>query len=309
MQPHEHADRNVESFGLDRFGFDLGEVAISMTGRMKNDALLTAPSRSRLRAQGQMAIKRPQGPKLTPFHELSKEGKKTRLRRRAQVRHILIGAGPGRVGSTNLAYNMAKLGARVSHERKNTREVDHAMAGGLVDSFSLMQKSKDHKEQVAKKLLDQIVDTAGQCSVVGDISHTNSQLMSEFLGLDQRVQLVVQVRQPASFAESFMSLMKKPERWETNLMHGRNLSATVEPNRRRRLEKYAKSIESEARALKKKYPNRVTVIDVSKLTQLGPKLARKLGLPKKAWDAKGGRNARQKYGMGRLVKKLDAKAK
>ena len=199
----------------------------------------------------------------------------------------------------------------MTHERWNSKEVDFGMSHGIVDKFTLKELPDLQKKTLVAKQLEIMLDSAGGRAVTGDVGHTNSQMMESYLQADERVVLVVQTRDPASYAQSVMDIHPTPARWETFLMRGRGIDATKFPNRRDRLKAYCKSIETEGKALLRKYgPARVEIIDVKALNTQGPKLLQKLGLVNsigpRTWDNVGGRNAR-KGNTGRLQEKIDQK--
>ena len=270
------------------------------------DDAISPATRSRLRAAGNSCVMIPGGPKLMPLKELSAEGARSRQRRRGKIQHILVGASGGRSGSTNLAVNLQvggrKKECRVTHERFNPKEADHKMAEGWTDKFSYFSKSMEVKNKVASDMVMHFCDTGGGRRVVGDVAHTHSQMMESFLLADPRVILVVQTREPVSYSESFAEVSGQPRLWETHLLNARGITASKTPDRLKRLQAYQKMIAKEGLRLKRKYKNRVMVIDVKKLSTDGPKLLKKLNLRSTKWEEKKGRNSRG--GTSRLMQKV-----
>ena len=225
-------------------------------GLKKRDGDLSAPSRSRLRKQKVVACKHPPGPKLFAEKNLSAEGLRSRAKRRNKVQKVVIGAGSGRCGTTNLAWNLQRTKmCRVTHERFDPKEIDYSLgaASGIVDKFSMKNWTQEKQQDHAKKIVLSLLDSAGGKKICGDISHCHSQIMEPFLQADPRVLLIVQTRDPSSYATSVLKVFPKPTLVETNLLQSRGISASKYLDRKQRLEVYQKSIMAEAQKLKKKY--------------------------------------------------------
>ena len=80
--------------------------------------------------------------------------------------------------------------------------------------------------------------------------------MEPLLKADARVFLIIQVRDPISYANSVVKVVPKPNLVETNLLQSRNITAAKRPDRKKRLETYQKAIVKEAQTLKAKYWSR-----------------------------------------------------
>ena len=278
---------------------------IEMGGRyVENDSMLARSGRTRLRQSGEAAMRRKPGPLRKPLSKLSRSARHARLALRANTRCIVVGAGPGRVGSTALAARCQREGFAVSHEGGNTRSADHDKRYCIGDKFTTFSKSDEEKANLATKLIESWLDRSLGEAVVGDIGLANTQLMKAFLEADPRVLLIVQLREPTSFADNWVKVSKKPALWETHLMTSRGLTANRYPSRVECLRRYMRMIVDETRRLQKAHgSSRVHLVDVKDLSDVGPTILKQLGAKKCTWDRELGRNSQQ----GRLLKRIRCK--
>ena len=145
-----------------------------------------------------------------------------------------------------------------------------------------------------KARVEEWLDKGRGTVVAGDVGLANSQLMEELLLADPRVMLVVQVRDPAEYAQSWMAISgQKQPWWETLLLQSRGITAAGYPTKEARLKKYMRTIIAEAYTLQQKFGAiRVPILDVKDLATEGPKLLRTLGAANTTWDMSLGRNDR-----------------
>ena len=270
-----------------------------------SDGNVSKATRWRMRAVGEACVKRKPGRKPKKnIKQLSRAAAFERKAKRRATRIIVAGAGPGRVGSTAVAAHLQREGFYVTHESGNHRSVDFDMATSVTDHFNLFAKPKEFKQSVADQKILNWLDRASGAAVAGDIALSNTQHMEELLLADKRVVLIIQLRDPRSFAASVTRATKQCARWEIGLMQGRGITAAKIPDREKRWQTYMRMVSEEASALKEKYGDRVWVVDVKDLTISGPEFLRYLGAKCTTWDAQLGRNSNE----GRLLKRRAAEA-
>ena len=145
------------------------------------------------------------------LRQLSRASIFRRLRKQRQVRVVVVGATPGRCGSTQLVAHLQKSGANVSHESGIVESADHVPGLDPPDPLTMYAKPDSEKLRWAQQRVERWVDRAATMNsdVAGDVSVNNTQTMEAFLKADQRVHLVVQVRDPKEFATSVMSSGKQ----------------------------------------------------------------------------------------------------
>ena len=172
--------------------------------------------------------------------------RKARLK---HVEHILIGAGLGRSGTTNLAMNLHNQGWSVSHEAGNNGALD--FTAKLQDKFTIRTWPRDRRAKWAKQFLnDMILAKPSASTIVGDVSHVHSQSMSDFLEADKRVAVVFLYRSRLNeWVESVKNHQTKPGFVETHLMQSRGVTAEKFPDRGQRLKEYAKRCLTEVLSL------------------------------------------------------------
>ena len=201
---------------------------------------------------------------------LSKSARNARIAKRKKTDIIVVGAGPGRVGSTALATHLQREGFRVSHEAGNPCSVDHAPGQVKQDTFNVFGKGPDQRLVVARAKVDEWLDRALGERVVGDVGLANTQLMREFLLADPRVVLVAQVRDEDSYARSALTVTRGQARWETHVYHDRGILASELPRKEDRLKEHMRQVKAEGVALLREFgPKRVKVIDVTELAKKG----------------------------------------
>ena len=213
-------------------------------------------------------MKRVPGPKVKKgINKLSRSAFYKRRAKRLDTKVIVVGAGPGRVGSTALAAHLQREGFHVTHEAGNSRSVDFDPGTSVPDHFNLFAKPKKFKLLVANEKVLAWLDRASGASVVGDIGLSNTQHMEELLEADKRVVLVrvvlvVQLRDPGPFAASVIRALPRCGLVETGLMQARGITAATVPDRQKRLQMYMRLVTEEAAKLRKKYGDRVWIVNV-----------------------------------------------
>ena len=289
----------LNALGLSPVCLPLGKFAAS-------DGKVSRATRARLRRSGEACLRRTPGPKVKKgINKLSRSAFYKRRAKRLGTKVIVAGAGPGRVGSTALAAHLQREGFHVTHEAGNSRSVDFDPGTSVPDHFNLFAKPKKFKLLVANEKVLTWLDRASGASVVGDIGLSNTQHMEELLEADKRVVLVVQLRDPGPFAASVIRALPRCGRVETGLMQARGITAATVPDRQKRLQMYMRLVTEEAAKLRKKYGDRVWIVNVKRLAVLGPQILRSLGAQCTTWDAELGRNSNN----GRLLQRRASEAR
>ena len=170
----------------------------------------------------------------------------TRSAKLRGVETIVIGAGLGRCGTTNYAMNLQQQGWAVSHEAGNTNALDYNEA--LKDRFNLRDGDAEHRELYATNFIKQLIlSKPGKPAIVGDVSHVHSQIMGDFLKVDERVCVTFLHNSDLDkWVASVVNHHPQGGRVETNLLAGRGIDATKFPDRTSRLKAYAKRCLTEA---------------------------------------------------------------
>ena len=238
---------------------------------------------------------RGRGPRpVRDISTLSRNAQYERRRKRNATRTIIAGAGPGRVGSTALACHLQREGFKVTHEAGNKMSADFDPHAAAPDTFNLYEKTQEQRLAVAKSRVEEWLDKGRGAVVAGDVGLSNSQIMHELLLADPRVMLVVQVRDPAQYAKSWLAINgNKQALWETILLQSRGITAARFPQKEARVKQYMRDLIAEAYRLQCKFGlSRVRIVDVKDLATEGPKLLRELGATNTTWDMRLGRNGR-----------------
>ena len=225
-------------------------------------------------------MKRRTGPAPKPYHLLSRKGKRDRDQARAGVKHIIVGTGVGRAGTSSMARNLQAAGARVTHEASNVHSTDYIAA--RPDKF-FFQWDAEKRQSYVENQLRGMVDRAGGCSIVGDISWVHAPLMADYLLADQRVTVLVQIRSPKPWVHSVMSNCRGG-RAEMNMLRNFGISAATHGDREKRLLAYLQQVTRAAERLKTKFHRRVLIIELSELNVMGGALLRALDL-ESTWDS------------------------
>ena len=141
-----------------------------------SDGNVSRTTRWRMRVAGEACVKRKPGRKpKKSIKQLSRSAAFARKAKRRATRIIVVGAGPGRVGSTAVAAHLQREGFYVTHESGNTKSVNFDKAAAVTDHFNLFAKPKEFKQSVADQKILNWLDRASGARVVGDISLTNTQ--------------------------------------------------------------------------------------------------------------------------------------
>ena len=115
-------------------------------GRFVQDSRLGRTQRSKLRGQGECCLHRNAGKRqLKDVGKLSQAAFYKRLQKRTQVRIVVVGATPGRCGSSQLAAHLQKVGANVSHESGIVASADHVAGLDPPGPLTMYAKSDNEK--------------------------------------------------------------------------------------------------------------------------------------------------------------------
>ena len=260
--------------------------------RAARDSDLQRSARAKLRRQGHLSGLRVRGrPVYQKANKLSRSGLWKRMRkadlRDNAIRHIIVAAGTGRVGSTCLAANLQAQQWDVSHEAGNPGSIDRR--SGFKDYFNVYRKPLVKVWAIADKMMAAMKENPRCQPVVGDVSWSNMPFLKHFLMADKRVEVVVQTRDHKSFAKSHMTHHPRVALWETVLLRDRDITAQRIPLRAARLECWSELVLREAHDLKRTFRNRVHIVCLKDLDTFGEKLLRRYGgsVP---WDSNRGRN-------------------
>ena len=269
-----------------------------MVAYLRPAARLSASRRGSLRASGESVCKRPRGPKPKLKAAVSDRAKRKRDQKLTNTERIIVGAGFGRCGTTNLAANLQNQGFRVTHEAGNTNSVDYRRA--VKDKFTLRSATPEVKARHAKALVADLLAFGAGARVVGDLSHVHSQVLQEVLDADERVHVAFQYRRcTRDWLTSVLAHSPRPGLPETLLLRGWGIASSSHGERLARLRAFKVAQLRHARQLQKQYPTRLHLVELGDLSIWGQAFVTACG-GQTAYSASLGRNARSLSREGRM---------